>query len=215
MRYTHLNMRSRVYLVSCVCVSGIPTCSFCLLFHFPLEDCSVFGNFVITLIHNYCYQCLFVNYSCIKWVSSPTWVLKVHLLKLIILHSSSIFVTDLKAFVICIWWWSSEMGSCPTIIEAMWLMLKWYYVVVWLCVDFYFSNYQKIYENDIGILLLFVSPKSTKNIFIDYWYHICLRPHWHYCKMWKQVCFVKISLDILCYYLSCIVYVGVHITYRI
>jgi hypothetical protein len=118
-------MRSHVYLVSCVCVSGFPTCSVCLLFHFPLEDCSVFGNFVITLIHNYCYQCLFVNYSCITWVSPPTWVLKVHLLKLIILHSSSIFVTDLKAFVICIWWWSSEMGSCPTIIETMWLMLTW------------------------------------------------------------------------------------------
>ena len=136
---------------------------------------------------------------------------------------SSSFKTDYSAFIFNIRYWLE--GICHLYLMVIiwneflsdyhWSKVAYAKMILCGCVDFYFSNYQKIFEYDIGILLLFVSPKSTKNVFIDYWYHICLRPHWHYCKMWKQVCFVKISLDILCYYLSCIVYVGVHIAYRI
>ena len=71
---------------------------------------------------------------------------------------------------------------------------------MWLCVDFFSSNYQNINENDRGIILwLFVSPKPTKNSFID---NSIKFVYAHTCIILKQICFFKISFDILCYYLS-------------
>ena len=60
------------------------------------------------------------------------------------------------------------MVSCPTIIALVWLMLTWVLCGYVAMCRFFFSNYQNINENDRGIILwLFVSPKPTKNSFID------------------------------------------------